>query len=72
MKKKIKKFFRSKSVEALATKTFLQGFLTNLCLMNITGLDTLKTVLISAIMGGISAVMNLLVIILGDDNNDNN
>lgn len=67
MKKRIKKFFKSKSVTTLAIKTFIQGFLANLCVMNITGLDTLKTVLISALMGGISAVMNLIVIILGDE-----
>lgn len=61
MKKKIKKFLKSKSVIVLALKTFLQGFLASLCITGINGLDTLKSACIGALSGGISAVMNLII-----------
>lgn len=55
--KKINKFLKSKKPLALAIKTFIQGFLAT----GISGLDGLKSALVGALAGGISAIMNLII-----------
>jgi hypothetical protein len=57
----MKKFLKSKSPIVLAIKTFIQGFLASLCVTSINGLEGLKSALIGAIAGGISAIMNLII-----------
>ena len=59
--KKIEKIFKSKKPLALALKTFVEGFLASLCLTGVTGLDGLKSALIGALAGGISALLNLIL-----------
>ena len=59
--KKINNFLKSKSPIVLAIKTFIQGFLASLCLTGVTGLDGLKSALIGALAGGISAVTNFII-----------
>lgn len=60
------KFLKSKSLPVLALKTFLQGFLASLCITGINGIDALKSALIGALAGGISAVTNLIINKLGE------
>lgn len=60
------KWLKSKSLPVLALKTFLQGFLASLCVTSINGIDALKSALIGAIAGGISAVTNLIIEKLGE------
>lgn len=57
----MKKFLKSKKPLSLAIKTFIQGFLASLCLTGITGLDGLKSALIGALAGGLSALMNFII-----------
>lgn len=59
--KKINKFLKSKKPLALAIKTFIQGFLASLCVTGISGLDGLKSALVGALAGGMSAIMNLII-----------
>ena len=62
MKNKIKKFLKNDTVERVY-KTFIQGFLGTLSGSYIIGLDMdgIKALIISAIMAGLSAVMNLII-----------
>lgn len=60
------KILKSKSLPVLALKTFLQGFLASLCVTSINGIDALKSALIGAVAGGISALMNLIINKLGE------
>ena len=55
------KWLKSKSLPVLALKTFLQGFLASLCVTSINGIDALKSALIGAVAGGISALTNLII-----------
>ena len=55
------KWLKSKSLPILALKTFLQGFLASLCVTSINGIDALKSALIGAVAGGISALTNLII-----------
>lgn len=55
------KWLKSKSLPVLALKTFIQGFLASLCVTSINGIDALKSALIGALAGGISAVTNLII-----------
>lgn len=57
----MKQFLKSKKPLALAIKTFIQGFLASLCLTGVTGLDGLKSALIGALAGGLSALMNFII-----------
>lgn len=57
----MKQFLKSKSPLVLAIKTFIQGFLASLCLTGVTGLDGLKSALIGALAGGLSALMNFII-----------
>ena len=57
----MKQFLKSKKTLALAIKTFIQGFLASLCLTGVTGLDGLKSALIGALAGGLSALMNFII-----------
>ena len=65
-----------KEILVRAVKTFIQGFLASLTLSmsNFTNYDEtlLKSALIGALAGGISAVMNLILSLLnkGDGNNE--
>lgn len=59
--KKINKFLKSKKPLVLAIKTFIQGFLASLCVTGISGLDGLKSALVGALAGGMSAIMNLII-----------
>lgn len=60
------KWLKSKSLPVLALKTFLQGFLASLCVTSINGIDALKSALIGALAGGISAVTNFIINKLGE------
>lgn len=64
-----------KDILIRAGKTFLQGFLASFLLTtgNLSNLDktVLKSALIGALAGGISAVMNLILDLLKKDNNTN-
>ena len=40
---------------------FIQGFLFFLCVTGISGLDGLKSALVGALAGGMSAIMNLII-----------
>ena len=57
----MKQLLKSKKPLALAIKTFIQGFLASLCLTGVTGLDGLKSALIGALAGGLSALMNFII-----------
>lgn len=63
----MKKILKSKSPLVLALKTFVQGFLASLCVTSVNGLDGLKSALIGAIAGGISAVSNYIINKLKDE-----
>ena len=66
MKEKIK------DILIRALKTFIQGFLATLIVLlkdtDLTDESILKSVIIGAIAGGISAVMNLIIQLLNKDN----
>lgn len=69
MKEKIK------DITIRALKTFIQGFLATLIVLlkdsDFSDLNILKSVLIGAIAGGISAVMNLIINYMQKDNDEN-
>ena len=50
-----------KDIGIRCLKTFLQGFLASLCVTSINGIDALKSALIGAVAGGISALTNLII-----------
>lgn len=66
MKEKIK------DIVIRALKTFVQGFLATLIVLlkesDYSDLNILKSVIIGAIAGGISAVMNLIIQLMNKDN----
>lgn len=60
-----------KDILVRAFKTFIQGFLATLIVLlkesDLTDLNILKSVLIGALAGGISAIMNLIINALQKD-----
>ena len=70
MKEKIK------DIGIRAIKTFIQGFLATLVVLlkdsDFSDLNLLKSILIGAIAGGISAVMNLILNLIPKNDEDEN
>lgn len=64
-----------KDILIRAFKTFIQGFLGSLAITlpnsDLMSTGVLKSLLVGAIAGGISAVMNLIIKMLGDEKNGN-
>ncbi len=65
-----------KDIGIRAIKTFIQGFLATLVVLlkdsDFSDLNLLKSILIGAIAGGISAVMNLILNLIPKNDEDEN
>lgn len=60
-----------KDIIMRAVKTFLQGFTASLCINGINDMSALKSALIGALAGGISALMNTIVVLLENEGENN-